>query len=68
MVFASLFATTCANLPLAPTMLEVLTRHWFSTHGPQVRFGYCREDTLWFARLASLSCFTVAQDLDSRAG
>jgi hypothetical protein len=67
-VFASLFATKCANLPLAPDDGRDASTSLFSTHGPQVRFGYRREDTLWFARLASRSCFTAAEDLDGRAG
>lgn len=67
-MFASLFATTCANLPLAPDDGRGASTSLVGTHGPQVRFGYRREDTLWWARLASRSCFTAAQDLDGRAG
>ena len=67
-MFASLFATTCANLPPAPDDRRGASTLLVVTHGPQVRFGYRREDTLWFACLASRSCFTAAQDLDGRAG
>ena len=66
-MFASHFATTCANLPLAPDDGRGASTLLVVTHGPQVRFGYRCEDTLWFARLASRSCFTAAQDLDGRA-
>src|SRR5215218_3859570 len=48
-VSASPFATTCATLPLVPDDGRGVCTSFVSTHGPQVRFGYCYEDTPRFA-------------------
>jgi hypothetical protein len=67
-VSVSTVVTTYATLSLAPKDGRCASTLHVSTHGPQVRFGYHDEDTLWFARLVSRFRFTVAQDLDGRAG
>ena len=66
-VSVSFVVTTWATLPLDPNDGRDTSTLHVSTHQPPVRFGYRREDNLWFGRLVSRSG-SAAQDLDRRAG